>query len=128
VADALFDTTVFIDYYRGDSSAKQFLDDLFEGRSSASFSAVTAFELWMGVSRREEELDFFAMLRFLEEAPVTAAAARLAASWLRDQSPSRAETLFRDALIAATASRRQEPVYTRNVRDFSRFEIDVRTY
>jgi len=36
--------------------------------------------------------------------------------------------LFRDALIAATANERGEAIYTRNVRDFERLSIDVRTY
>jgi predicted nucleic acid-binding protein len=128
LADALFDTTVFIDYYRGDAGARDLIDAVIDGSLSASYSPLTSFEIWIGVSSREDEIDFLAMLSQCEEAPLTASMARTAAIWLKGFSPRRAEGLFRDALIAATANERGEVIYTRNVRDFERLSIDVRTY
>jgi len=128
LADALFDTTVFIDYYRGDAGAKDLIDAVIGGSLTASYSSLTSFEIWIGIDNREEELDFLAMLSQCEEAPLTASMARTAAIWLKGSSPRRAEGLFRDALIAATATERGEAIYTRNVRDFARLSIDVRTY
>ena len=128
MADVLFDTTVFIDYYRGDAGAKDLIDAVIDGSLTASYSSLTSFEIWIGIDDREEELDFLAMLSQCEEAPLTAAMARTAAIWLKGLSPRRAEGLFRDALIAATANERGEAIYTRNVRDFERLSIDVRTY
>jgi predicted nucleic acid-binding protein len=128
LADVFFDTTVFIDYYRGDAGAKDLIDAVIDGSLTASYSSLTSFEIWIGIDNREEEIDFLAMLSQCEEAPLTAAMARTAAIRLKGFNPRRAEGLFRDALIAATANERGETIYTRNVRDFERLSIDVRTY
>ena len=128
MADALLDTTVFIDYYRGDAGAKDLIDAVIDGSLTASYSSLTSFEIWIGIGNREEEIDFLAVLSQCEEAPLTASMARTAAIWLKGRSLRRAEGLFRDALIAATANERGEAICTRNVRDFERLSIDVRTY
>ena len=128
MADALFDTTVFIDYYRGDAGARSLLESVIGGTITASYSALTAFELWMGISSREEEIDYVAIMEFLEEAALSGSMARTAAGSLRGLSPGRAEALFRDALIAATAAERGETIYTRNVRDFKRLYPNVQSY
>ena len=128
MADALFDTTVFIDYYRGDENARSLVEGVLEGSLTAFYSALTAFEIWIGVGTHEEEIDYLAVLDSLEEVPLNASMARAAATWLRALPPGQSEALFRDALIAATASQRGEPIYTRNVRDFTRFYSNVQTY
>lgn len=134
MADALFDTTVFIDYYheaderRGDESARSLVEAVPEGSLTACYSALTAFEIWIGLGRHEEEIDYLAVLDSLEEVPLNASMARGAATWLRALPPGQSEALFRDALIAATAAERAETLYTRNVRDFTRFYPDVRRY
>ena len=101
---------------------------MLEGSLTACYSALTAFEIWIGLGRHEEEIDYLAVLDALEEVPLNASMARVAATWLRALPPGQSEALFRDALIAATASRRSEPIYTRNVRDFTRFYSNVQTY
>ena len=128
MADALFDTTVFIDYYRGDAGAQKLINTVLNGTLAVSYSALTGFEIWLGVTTHEEEIDFLAVLDSFEEAPLRASAAMVAASWLRDRPGRQSEALIRDALIAATAAERQEPIYTRNVRDFRRFYRHVATY
>jgi len=128
VADALFDTTVLIDYYRGDTGAQALVEAVIIGTMTASYSPVTSFEIWMGITTHEEEIDYLAVMQLLEEAPLSASMARTAAGWLKRRSASQSEALFRDALIAAAASERREPIYTRNARDFTRFYADVRTY
>lgn len=47
---------------------------------------------------------------------------------LREYSYNQKADLFADALIAATAEDRGEPVYTRNYKHMSRFYSDVRKY
>jgi len=128
MADALFDTTVFIDYYHGDAGARSLMLAVINGSLTASYSTLTGFEIWMGITSREEEIDYTAMLTFLQEAALTGPAARRAAEWLRDLPLSRSEALFRDALIAATAAERGETIYTRNIRDFERLNADVQPY
>ena len=128
MADALFDTTVLIDYYRGDVDAQRLVDAVRTGAMTASFSPVTSYELWIGMRSREEELNYLAVLRRFDEAPLTSAMARQAAYWLRGTGERPREDLIRDALIAATAAARGEVIYTRNVRDFQRFYARVKAY
>ena len=128
MADALFDTTVLIDYYRGDVEARRLVDAVRTGAMTASFSPVTSYELWIGIRSRAEELDYLAVFRRFDEAVLTSAMARQAAYWLRDIRERPTEDLIRDALIAATAAVRNEVIYTRNVRDFLRFYSRVQAY
>jgi predicted nucleic acid-binding protein len=128
MADALFDTTVFIDYYRGEPSAQALINPVLEGSLTGAYSALTSFEIWIGISSHEEEIDYLGIMDAFEEVALTASMARGAARWLRNLPPSRSEALFRDALIAATAAERGETVYTRNVTDFQVFYPHVRSY
>jgi len=124
VADALLDTTFFIDIRRGDNDASTVWNSIVSGRMAASYCALSAFELWIasGMSHAEEVFCEFAFT-FLEEVPVTRGAATQAAIWLRGLKTPYPEALARDALIAAVARERDEPIYTRNVRDFQRFPV-----
>jgi len=128
MADVLFDTTVLIDYYNGDPAAQSLVELVMAGEATASVSPVTTFEIWLGIEDHDEEVAFRALMNSLEPAPLTEEMARIAAVWLRGLSPRRAENLFRDALIATTASSRKETVVTRNIGDFQRFGIDVQPY
>jgi predicted nucleic acid-binding protein len=128
MADALFDTTVFIDYYEGDPSARELVDAVLDGRTAAAYSPISTLEVWLGLTNHEDEMAMTFILGSMKEVPLTDAAAITAATWLRGMSPRRAETMFRDALIAATARERGEVVVTRNVKDFQRFDVDVKAY
>jgi predicted nucleic acid-binding protein len=75
-----------------------------------------------------EEVAYRAMLTLVEEAPLSGEAGELAALWLRALPTRSSEAIVRDAFIAATASLRNETIYTRNVRDFRRLYDDVTTY
>jgi predicted nucleic acid-binding protein len=128
MADALFDTTVFIDCYRGDRGAEALMNSVIGGSMTASYSAVTSFEIWSGISSLQEESDYLLFLAFCEEVALTGSMARQAAVMLQGQTARRSEALVRDALIAATAAERGELVHTRNVRDFRRFNVNVQSY
>ena len=128
VADALLDTTSFIDYHRGDPGARALWLEIADGTLSAAVSPITVFELWLGTLSREEELTYRAMPMALDQVPFGGAEAEAAALWLRNVSPRASETVVRDAFFAATAMLRREPVCTRNVRDFRRFYSNVRSY
>ena len=129
MADALFDTTVFVDYRRGDTAAQALIQPILDGLSTASFSPITVAELWQGkMTDRKEELEYTALLTVMEEAPLGSNSARVAGYKLRDCSYNQKADLFADALIAATAEERGEPIYTRNYKDFARFYSNVKRY
>jgi predicted nucleic acid-binding protein len=118
----------FIDLFRRDA-ATQIWDKIFSGQATGGYSPVTVMELWLGNLSEQEESLYASAFLFLEELPFSAAAARLAGESLRRLPPSTSERLVRDAMIAATAVEKGEPVCTRNVRDFSRFDgVRIETY
>ncbi|MDO8616340.1 MAG: PIN domain-containing protein [Dehalococcoidia bacterium] len=128
MTDAVFDTTVFIDAYRGRAGAIARLDAAVNGRLLAAYSPVTAYEIWLRRMSRAEELVHASMLLALEEVPFTAVLARQVAAWLRALSRSQRLRLAADAMIAATATSLGATVYTRNPRDFQRFYPNVEAY
>jgi len=128
MADALFDTTVFIDYHNGDLPAASIVQPVLDGDATAAYSPVSTFEIWLGLAGHREETVFKALFQVMEEAQLNSDAASLAATWLRGTSPRRAGATFRDALIAATAEIRGEVIVTRNLRDFERFGVRVQPY
>ena len=75
-----------------------------------------------------EEVFYGFAFAFLDEVPVTRAAATQAVVWLRELKTPYPEALARDALIAAVARERGEPIYTRNIRDFQRFPVRLVRY
>lgn len=129
MTDALFDTTVFVDYRRGDQSARDLVQPVLDKLSTASFSPITVAELWQGKMRdRKEELEYAALITVMEEAPLRSSAARVAGYNIRDYGYNQKADLFADALIAATAEDRNEPLYTRNYRDMALFYSKVQRY
>ena len=126
----LYDTCVFIDYWRGDTAAIALIDAVRKQPRSASYSTLSATELWLSPKlRRQEEIEFTALTRyFLQEAQLSTSAAMKAGQWLRPHSRSARMRLTADALIAATAEERDERVRTKNVKDFQRFYSNVQTY
>ncbi len=128
MSNLLLDTTIFIDYYRGDPGALEVMEEVFQERLRASFSPISILELWLVNMSVEEENVYRRILPYLEEAPLTRPIALRAAESLRSLELSLREAMIRDALIAATASERGEPVCTRNTRDFQRLGVSIRPY
>ncbi len=130
MSDALYDTCVFIDYWRGDPAAFTLIDSVRKGQTSASYCTITAMELWQySQLTRREEIEYVAITRyFITEAVVTGNAAILAGQWLRPYSRNRRRRLSVDALIAAAAQQRGEPIRTRNYHDIRLFYSSVQPY
>jgi predicted nucleic acid-binding protein len=127
MADAYFDTTVFIDYFRGHTGAEYLvLQTLMDRRPL--YSPVSVFELWLRPMSRQEEARHLALLRLCEEAQFDSQAAVMMASWLRIQPRSGRRRMLGDAIIAASAAIRGATIYTRNVRDLARFYPNVQSY
>lgn len=135
MADYLFDTTVFIDYHRGDLAAKHLIERLVEGGISASYCALTLAELWIGIStnpdeklRRKEEMEYEAAFSLMESAPISSEDAKQAGIWLGKLDENARKELFADAIIGSVASRRGEVVCTRNKEHFEQFLVQTKTY
>lgn len=130
MTNALFDTEVFIDWWRGDTGAVSLVDAVKSGHLTASYSSITIAELWQWEQLgRQEEIEYVALTRrYLQEAPLGFEAARLAGRWLRDYGRNQRRELFADALIAATAQLRGETVYSRNEGHLRRFYADIQPY
>jgi len=126
----LYDTCVFIDYWRGDAAAVALIAAIRGQPKTASYSTLSATELWQYTKLgRQEEIEYVALIRFfLKEAPLTIGAAMKAGQWLRSYSRSARMRLAADALIAATAEERGEQVRTRNCSDFKKFYGNVQAY
>jgi len=67
MADALFDTTVFIDYYNGDPGDGALFSRPIRGELIAWYSPITTLEIWVGIKTPEEEIDYSAMLSLMDE-------------------------------------------------------------
>ena len=135
MADYLFDTTLFIDYHRGDPEAKSVVERLIQGSITASYCALTLTELWIGIStiseealRRKEEVKYEALFALMESAPISDGDARLAGIWLGKLDENARKELFADAIIGAVASRRKEIVCTRNKEHFERLSVRTEVY
>ena len=129
MAEMLLDATVFRDYRAGDAGARAIIEQVIEGSRTASVSPLTVFELWGSFPLdRRAEMGYAGMLGFLETAPLSSEAAKVAGVWIASVEPEQRDELARIALIAATAQERAEPICTRNVDGFSRFYSDVVGY
>lgn len=143
MADYLFDTTVFIDYHRGDPEAESLVERLRQGSISASYCALTLAELWIGIStildeelKRKEEIKYEALFTLMEPAPISDEDAKLAGILIgksvgKLDENAREEFLRKflaDAIIGAVASRRREVVCTRNREDFEQFAVQAQAY
>ena len=129
MAEMLLDATVFIDYRGGDAGARAIFQRVIEGEIKASVSPVTVFELWGRAGfDRDTEMGYFGMLTFLEEAPLSLEAAKVAGRWLASTGEEERESLGRVALVAATARERGEKVCTRNLEAYARFYAEAVDY
>lgn len=126
----LYDTCVFIDYWRGDIGARNLIDSVRRQPKSASYSVLSVTELWQYARLgRQEEIEYVALTRyFFQEALLTTTAAMKAGQWLRPYSRSARRRIAADALIAATAEERGEQVRTKNLGNFRKFYSNVQTY
>ncbi len=129
MANALCDTCVFIDYWRGDPGARRIIEDILARRTTASASPMTTVEIFQSpFMSRQEEIQFRALLLLLEEASFDHAVAEAVGVALRPLSRPQRRKLAADAVIAVTGLVRGEPIYSRNAKDLQRFQATVLTY
>ena len=92
MADMMLDATVFLDYRAGHQGARAIVEQIVEGARTASVSPLTLFELWREGLDRRTEIGYAGMLDFMEIAPLSPEAAKVAGVWIASvESESRAE-------------------------------------
>lgn len=125
----LLDITLLVDAMRGDAGARLFLEAQEEGGAVLRVPAPVLARVAEGMARsrsppRDAERIREALLR-LPEAPFTARHAMRAGDILGRLAPTLDPF---DAMTAAVALVDDEPLATRNVRDFERIGVRVRAY
>ncbi|MBI4299303.1 MAG: hypothetical protein HY666_06055 [Chloroflexi bacterium] len=129
MADLILDTTLFIDYYRGDSAARHLVEGILSGATKASYCPFILAELWQDSSLgRREEVVYTALVSFLEEATISSESAKVAGTWLRPFSKEEQIAYYSYALLAAVAQERRETICTRDTEPYLRFYPKVRSY
>lgn len=122
----ILDTCLLIDVQHGTPDAMRCAAELEESHHRLRVSAITMAELQTGVTRASNSLDEFSeMMQVIgtkDIVPVTRAIA-LRGGRLHGESQTHGERVdLMDCLIAATALDFEEPVVTRNVDHFDRFD------
>ncbi len=109
----LLDTDVLIDFLRGvETSVKLILS-----MPELHISTVSVAELFAGVKSAQEERELVRLIDECEIHDVTREIASLAGKWRKKYFPSH-NVQIPDALIAATASIKELPLYTLNVKHY----------
>lgn len=123
--DYLFDSTVYIDYFRRRSVALDIFQQVREERISVSYTFVTITELWSGANPRwNEDLlrDFLALQRLqVMDARIAEQAGRFRRIIRSQLSGRKGLPSVPDSLIAATAHDHSLCLLTRNRRHFTHF-------
>lgn len=111
----LFDTSVLLDYLRGDPKAAPYVEAVINGSAVGYLSVITIAEVGGAIRDSEEGLMVDALTSSFEIVPLTADIAMLARSLLHQR------TRVADALIAATAIKLGVTVLTADVAAQSEF-------
>jgi hypothetical protein len=128
----LLDTAFLIDLMNGDEGAVEKARELETNLVQQRLSAMTLFELYYGAARsNQSEAEREKIENVLASKPVHPAdtavmrkAGRLSGELMNDGNA----VGDGDVIIGATADVLEEPVLTRNVDDFERLGVDVKTY
>jgi predicted nucleic acid-binding protein len=113
VVTGLVDTDVLIDFLRGVESSVR----LILAMPELHISAVSVAELYAGVKSAHEERELVKLIDECEVHDVTRDIASHAGKWKKKYFPSHGVQIP-DALIAATATMKELPLYTLNVRHY----------
>lgn len=120
----LFDTTVFIDFLRGnDNQAKTWMQGALDGNYSAGVSVITDLELWIGVRNNVDEKRHKLLLARFRRFQMNVTIARQSGKLIQPFFKSDKNCL-RDIIIAATAEYYHADLVTRNPAHFRRIPLN----
>ena len=128
----LLDTSFLIDLMNGDKDAISKARELEENLIQQRLSSMTLFELYYGIARsNQSDAEREKVETVLSSKPVhpTDTAVMRKAGRLSGQLVNEGNTVDDgDVIIAATAEVVEEPVLTRNLKDFERLGVEIETY
>lgn len=131
--DVLLDTTFLLDLRYGDADAVSLARELDASSTRQRVSVITAFELYTGITQSDSpDAEHERVLDVIEtkdivpvDWPIATKAGRFHGTLVNDGN----RVDVRDCFIAATALVLEEPVVTRNIDHFERFDgLTVRSY
>ena len=118
MANYLLDTCILIDYFRGHTEAASFLDGL---NAPPYLSSLTVAELYAGVREGKERSLLDALVSQFPVLPLDIDAAIKGGQYRRQYSNSHGVGMI-DALLAASAERKNLVLTTRNKKHFPMLE------
>jgi tRNA(fMet)-specific endonuclease VapC len=121
--DYLFDTSVFIAYFRQDQTAHALFKQASSMSSHIYYSIVTETELWAGIRANRTEAQHIQLLKPFQRLGINVTMARHAGDLLKQFGAIKHQNVPSplDCLIAATAHYHKLTVLTRNSADFKLF-------
>ena len=129
----LADTTFIIDIMKRDAGAIQRAKDLSDASVSILVGTPTIFELYVGVGlsvrSSEEREKVLGVLKSLPHLPLDAASASRAGMIYAQRIRERTKIDPEDAMLAGIAIQNNEPILTRNRKDFAGIsELKLESY
>ena len=76
--DYIFDSTVLIDYLRGSSSVRPYIEIILDQPRAAAYSIMTEAELWSGIRNRDDERRHKEAISRMTRLTITSRIARVA--------------------------------------------------
>ena len=126
----LLDLSVLTDYLAGDQGAGALVEKALSGEIAASISTMTVLQLWRtGVDDRRAEIRLIALLKFVEQVPVTAEVAQVAGQLCSQSGHGpRADAEVMVAVNVAVSRDLSVPVCTRDARTYQGHGCEVVPY
>ena len=127
----ILDTAFILDLIDDLPEAHEKLDELERTGAVLKLPTMVLLELYIGIeahTRPEEEQEIRRILRGVPRVDMDSRIAEQTGRMIGALDPSTDKRKKGDAVIAATAVIEGEPVVTRNVDDFERYDVDVEKY
>jgi len=120
------DSDVIIDYLRGDEHVKSELMELFNSGKTVCVTAITIYELYMGVNLSEnqekEKEKIYTLRRYIQEIEFNSLAAEIAGGIDAHLQKIGKKVDAIDVLIASVCIANKIPLFTKNTSHFSRIQ------
>lgn len=132
---ALIDECLLIDYFSGDTGAGRLIDRLLSGEIELAISAAATLQMWCyEILDRKTELHLTALMRFIDQLPLSGNISKTGGSIYARLKPDSAEImedgvrLMLRAVSAATSLDSNIPIYTKEINWYKQAGCEVLEY